>query len=118
METNTRTKTIKVHTLVIDDSEIERFITDPEPLIDTLRDLLIAKPRAIDAELPDTHRAIVKQKKTIATAARRVLAKQRKLPDRVPCQDCGASIPAYRQGKHKCQPGSQERIVESIAIEE
>jgi len=115
MDTSTRTKTIKVHTLVIDDSEIERFITDPEPLIDTLRDLLITRPRA---EVEDTHRAIGKQKKTIAHAAQRVLGKQRKLPDRVACQDCGASIPAYKQGTHKCPPGSTERSVESITREE
>lgn len=43
METNTRTKIIKVHTLVIDDTEIEAFLTDPDPLIDALRDLLVAK---------------------------------------------------------------------------
>lgn len=41
METNTRIKTIKVHTLVIDDTEIEAYLNDPDPLIDVLRDLLI-----------------------------------------------------------------------------
>jgi hypothetical protein len=43
----THTKQIKVHTIQIDDSEIERFMDDHEEWIDLLSTLLIAKP-AVD----------------------------------------------------------------------
>lgn len=97
METNTRTKIIKVHTLVIDDTEIEAYLNDPGPLIDTLRDLLIARP----TENGNGHTPAGNGQDK--PRAKRGPMKQRKLPDRVPCQACGESIPAYKQGRHKCK---------------
>lgn len=102
METNTRIKTIKVHTLVIDDTEIEAYLNDPDPLIDTLRDLLI-KPA------PNGNRHAPSPTETGKKRGRRGPVKQRKLPEREPCQSCGASIPAYKQGKHKCKIADQIR---------
>lgn len=44
MDIITTTKTIKVHTLRIDDSEIERYMDDPDAWRDVLSTLLTAKP--------------------------------------------------------------------------
>jgi hypothetical protein len=49
MDIITTTKTIKMHTLRIDDSEIERYMNDHDAWIDVLTQLLTAKA-------PETHR--------------------------------------------------------------
>ncbi len=45
MITNTHTKTIKVHTLVVDDTEIEHYQKNPDEWIDLLSTLLTAQPQ-------------------------------------------------------------------------
>jgi len=100
METNTRIKTIKVHTLVIDDTEIEAYLNDPDLLIDVLRDLLIKPAPNGNGHAPSP---VGEGRGEGKKRTKRGPMKQRKLPDRVPCQACGQSIPAYKQGKHKCK---------------
>jgi hypothetical protein len=108
METNTHTKIIKVHTLVIDDTEIEAWLNDPDPLIDALRTLLIARAPQNgnghgDAPATATHASV---------GARR--EKDRKRIERVPCESCGVLIAAYRQGKHACR---QPALIYAATVE-
>lgn len=63
MDILTTTKQIKVHTLRIDDSEIERYMSDHDAWIDVLSTLLTAKP-ASNGHTPPP-------KKTGAKSARR-----------------------------------------------
>ncbi len=76
MITNTHEKKIKVHTIVIDDTEIERYLDDPASLIDALRALLIAKPQ------PDGH-PVQPARRT----SRRLAAEEK-----IPCPKCGMPV--------------------------
>lgn len=89
METNTRTKIIKVHTIVIDDTEIEAYLNDPDPLIDALRDLLVAKAPPNGNGHGDAP----------ATATRR--PKKRAASGKVPCPYCDRPISTRQIGRHK-----------------
>lgn len=97
MITNTRTKTIKIHTLVIDDTEIERYLDEPDQLMDILSKLLTARPQ------PDGDGRGDGRQKSAEKKIRRTGSMNRKKPDREPCHSCGQLIPVYRQGKHKCK---------------
>jgi hypothetical protein len=103
MKTNTHTKIIKVHTLVIDDTEIEAWLNDPDPLIDALRTLLITKAPQNGNGHGDAPATATRRSKTphASVGARR--EKDRKRIERVPCESCGVLIAAYRQGKHACR---------------
>lgn len=103
METNTRTKTIKVHTLVIDDTEIEAWLNDPDPLIDALRTLLIAKAPPTGNGHGDAP----------ATATRR--PKKYKTSGKVPCPYCAHQVSVRQIGNHKNKCPQRPVEVEPLA---
>lgn len=46
MYISTHEKKIKVHTLVLDDSEVDHYLEDPEALTNLLHDLLVRQPES------------------------------------------------------------------------
>lgn len=97
METNTRTKTIKVHTLVIDDTEIEAWLNDPDPLIDALRTLLIAKAPPTGNGHGDAPATATRRSKTPNAA----VGARRKSSGKVPCPYCARQVSVRQIGNHK-----------------
>jgi hypothetical protein len=90
----THTRTIKVHMVELTDVDIERLLLEPDTLNDFLNGLLMAPaPNGTGHE----DGASPAKRKNSAVGSR-------KRPDRVACESCSASIPAYKQGKHKCRP--------------
>lgn len=94
MDIITTTKTIKVHTLRIDDSEIERFMDNPEEWNDVLSTLLTAKP-APNGNTPP------KKKHGKKSAARNAEV------EKIDCPKCG--MPVKPKGLLRHQRGSKCR---------
>ena len=82
MNVMTHEKKIKVHTLQIDDREVERFLDNPDELTDLLRDLLVSKP-------------------TGESAAEEKTKHRRRPAAKVACQFCGRQISQRQIGNHE-----------------
>jgi hypothetical protein len=78
MDILTTTKTIKVHTLRIDDSEIERYMNDRDAWVDVLSTLLTAKPE------PNGHTPPKKKRRHTKRAAGD--------EDTIDCPKCGMQV--------------------------
>jgi hypothetical protein len=85
MNVMTHEKKIKVHTLQLDDHEVERFLDNPEELTDLLRDLLVSKPTGDDNGDRPSRKKVARKPRAIAGAI-------------IPCKFCGREI-SYRQIK-------------------
>lgn len=94
MNVATHTRTIKVHMVELTDVDVERLLLEPDTLSDFLNGLLMRKvPNGAGHE--DGASPVDRKGSSVHG---------RKRPDRVACESCYASIPAYKQGKHKCKP--------------
>jgi hypothetical protein len=83
MNVMTHTKTVKVHTLQINDFEVERFLDQPDELTDLLRDLLVSKPT------------------TSESAAEEKTKHRRRPAAKVACPFCGRQISQRQIGNHE-----------------
>ena len=85
MQTNTHTKSIKVHTIVIDDTEILHYMDHTDEWIEILGSLLVSKPTD-DGDKPAAKRAPKKSKRVSATT---------------PCDFCGREISTRQIRRHQ-----------------
>ena len=79
MNIMTHEKTIKIHTLQLDDNEIDRFLDKPDELEELLRDLLVSKP----------------------TGQEKNTSKVRKASTRVHCQYCDRLVSSRQITNHE-----------------
>ena len=101
MDAQTRERTIKVHTIVITDPEIEAALNDSDPLLDFLRNLLISKP-IVNGNGRDEGEPRKKKK-------------QRSKAGTVNCRYCAriVSTRQIRNHEHKC-PQRPQTVAEPI----
>jgi len=78
MDIITTTKTIKVHTLRLDDTEIERYMDDPDAWRDVLSTLLTSKPA------PNSHTPPQKKERRKKSAAG--------VKETIDCPKCGTPV--------------------------
>jgi len=91
-------KTINVHTLSLDDMDIERILDDPEPFVDQLRNLLKKNPAPPDGDTP--HRKRVSRSPEQARPARTAKSPKRPIA-KEPCQYCDRLIGHYWLKHHE-----------------
>lgn len=104
----TTEKKINTHLIQVDDTEIERYLKDPDSWLDLLHDLLMAKPSANGDGPPPAKRAKVKS----------AVAKRRKTSspgiEMIECPKCGMTVKARGMLIH--QRGSKCRARSGIGI--
>jgi len=90
---NTHSKTINVHTLVLDDNEIERILDDGDAFRDTLNELLMKKKSATP-KLQRKPKRRARAKKSKQTGGLGIAHRQ-------PCEWCGRLIAQGFMEKHQ-----------------
>lgn len=91
MNVSTHVKQVKVHTLMVDDAEIEAHLDDPDYWPDTMRDLLLRK--------------VEPAKQLKRTKKRDALTPQE---NEIACPKCGMPVTARGLAKH--QSGAKCRL--------
>ena len=89
MYITTTEKKINTHLIQVDNTEIERYLKDPDSWIDLLHDLLMAKPGANGSEPTSTKRANVKKE-----AAKRHNKTSGPGIEMIVCPKCGSTVKA------------------------